>query len=135
MRVVRLLRQRTLGNSSSAVSKVIEEQYGEKYVTSLESYFSNCKSFQSSAHRGFFGIPHFQRPPPQRPVPRHRWFMKVYQLDVINRLDYIKASITSQFGAILKMDSTKKITNKLAGISYFSLRATIYVIFVLFCTT
>lgn len=115
LRVVRLLRQRTLGNSSSAVSKVIEEQHGEKYVTSLESYFSNCKSFQSSAHRGFFGIPHFQRPPPQRPVPRHRWFMKVYQLDVINRLDYIKASITSQFGAILKMDSTKKITNKLAG--------------------
>lgn len=55
--------------------------------------------------------------------------MKVYQLDVINRLDYIKASITSQFGAILKMDSTKKITNKLAGISYFSLLATIYVIF------
>lgn len=109
LRVVRLLRQRTLGNSSSAVSKVIEEQHGEKYVTSLESYFSNCKSFQSSAHRGFFGIPHFQRPPPQRPVPRHRWFMKVYQLDVINRLDYIKASITSQFGAILKMDSTKKI--------------------------
>lgn len=51
--------------------------------------------------------------------------MKVYQLDVINRLDYIKASITSQFGAILKMDSTKKITNKLAGISYFSLLATI----------
>lgn len=54
--------------------------------------------------------------------------MKVYQLDVINRLDYIKASITCQFGAILKMDSTKKITNKLAGISYFSLLATIYVI-------
>jgi len=52
--------------------------------------------------------------------------MKVYQLDVIDRLEYIKASITSQFGAILKMDSTKKITNKLAGISYFSLLATIY---------
>jgi len=83
LRVVRLLRQRTLGNSSSAVTKVIEEQHGEKYATSLESYFSNCKTFQSSAQRSFFTIP--------EPLELR----------------------------------TKKITNKLAGIFYFSLLATI----------
>ena len=31
------------------------------------------------------------------------------------RIDYIKAPITSVFGRILKMDSTKKIVRKLAG--------------------
>lgn len=41
--------------------------------------------------------------------------MEVYQIDVLNRVDYIKAHMTSQFGTVLKMDSTKKITNKLAG--------------------
>ncbi|KAI4794050.1 hypothetical protein KUCAC02_032316, partial [Chaenocephalus aceratus] len=30
-------------------------------------------------------------------------------------MDHIKASITSTFGSILKMDSTKKITKKLSG--------------------
>lgn len=54
-------------------------------------------------------------PPPATAVPRHRWFMKVYQIEVLNRVDYIKAHMTSQFGTVLKMDSTKKITNKLAG--------------------
>ena len=43
--VVRLL-QKTLGNSSSTVTKVVEEQDGDKYVTCLESYFSNCKMFK-----------------------------------------------------------------------------------------
>jgi len=41
--------------------------------------------------------------------------MKVYQLDVISRLDFELAELTSTFGEILKIDSTKKITNKLAG--------------------
>lgn len=39
----------------------------------------------------------------------------MYALDIMARMDYIKASITSVFGRILKMDSTKKIVRKLAG--------------------
>ncbi|KAK2874526.1 hypothetical protein Q8A67_021679 [Cirrhinus molitorella] len=45
----------------------------------------------------------------------HRWLMQVYAQDVLQRLDEIKATITSQYGRILKMDSTKKVARKLAG--------------------
>ncbi|KAM6945642.1 uncharacterized protein FYW47_017946 [Aplochiton taeniatus] len=38
-----------------------------------------------------------------------------YGRDILSRLDHIKARITSTFGSTLKMNSTKKITKKLAG--------------------
>ncbi|XP_026110190.1 uncharacterized protein LOC113083135 [Carassius auratus] len=51
-------------------------------------------------------------------IPKHRWLMQVYAQDVLQRLDEVKATITSQYGRILKMDSTKKVARKLAGRSY-----------------
>lgn len=106
---------RGLGNSSSAVMKQVREQHGESYLNNLQLYLSHCRDFKTSAERGFFAPIQFTEPPPAAAVPRHRWFMKVYQIEVLNRVDYIKAHMTSQFGTVLKMDSTKKITNKLAG--------------------
>ena len=41
--------------------------------------------------------------------------MHVYCLDVLHRLQDIKASITSVFGSVLKLDLTKKVVKKLAG--------------------
>ena len=115
LKVVRLLRGRGLGNSSSAVMKQVSEQHGECYLNNLQLYLSNCREFKASAGKGFFAPLQFTEPPPAATIPRHRWFMKVYQIDVLERVEYIKAHLTSQFGTVLKMDSTKKITNKLAG--------------------
>lgn len=42
-------------------------------------------------------------------VPTNRWLMPVYTKDIMSRMDHIKARITSVFGSVLKMDSTKKI--------------------------
>ncbi|XP_062605045.1 uncharacterized protein LOC134266846 [Saccostrea cucullata] len=115
LKVVRLMRQRGLGNSSSAVRKQVREQHGESYLIKLQMYLSNCREFKASVDRGFFVPTQFSEPPIPAEIPGYSWFMKVYQLDVLQRVDYIKAHLTSQFGNILKMDSTKKITNKLAG--------------------
>lgn len=115
LKIVRLLRQRGLGNSSSAVMKQVREQHGESYLNNLQMHLSHCRDFKTSAERGFFAPIQFSEPPPAAAVPTHCWLMKVYQIDVLNRVDYIKAHMTSQFGTVLKMDSTKKITNKLAG--------------------
>ncbi|XP_041836780.1 uncharacterized protein LOC121636983 [Melanotaenia boesemani] len=51
--------------------------------------------------------------PPVSPDPFFACQMFLY--DVLTRLDEYKARITSTFGSILKMDSTKKVTKKLAG--------------------
>lgn len=59
----------------------------------------------------------FEEPPALKPVPKFKWLLSVYAIDIMNIMDFIKASITSTFGSILKMDSTKKIVKKLAGYS------------------
>jgi hypothetical protein len=43
------------------------------------------------------------------PVPTAQWLLFVYVRDVLQRLDEYKAKVTSTFGQILKVDSTKKV--------------------------
>ena len=50
-------------------------------------------------------------------LPQAQWFISAYARDVWSRLDVCRADITSVFGEILKIDSTKKILKKLAGVS------------------
>ncbi len=49
-----------------------------------------------------------QEPPEPIDIPTSRWLLSVYGRDILSRIGHIKASITSIFGNILKMDSTKK---------------------------
>uniref|UniRef100_A0A8W8NVU4 DUF6729 domain-containing protein n=1 Tax=Magallana gigas TaxID=29159 RepID=A0A8W8NVU4_MAGGI len=96
LKIVRLLRQRGLGNSSSAVMKQVREQHGESYLNNLQMHLPHCRDFKTSAERGLFAPIQFSEPPPAAAVPTHCWLMKVYQIDVLNRVDYIKAHMTSQ---------------------------------------
>ncbi|KAK5610050.1 hypothetical protein CRENBAI_013629 [Crenichthys baileyi] len=49
-------------------------------------------------------------PPPMPNLYRHQYgLLTVYGYDVVTRLEEYKARITSTFGSILKMDSTKKV--------------------------
>ncbi|MEQ2289570.1 hypothetical protein AMECASPLE_034493 [Ameca splendens] len=57
----------------------------------------------------------FPEPPQLDVVPSCKWLLSVYSQDILAKLEDIKAHITSTYGSILKMDSTKKITKKLAG--------------------
>ncbi|XP_072768982.1 uncharacterized protein [Nerophis lumbriciformis] len=50
-----------------------------------------------------------------RPLPSVSWLLSVYVREVYPRMEHTKARITSIFGSILKMDSTKKMIKKLAG--------------------
>lgn len=52
----------------------------------------------------------FQEPPQPEIIPSYKWVLAVYGWDILTRLEHIKASITSIYGRILKMDSTKKVT-------------------------
>ncbi|XP_056461292.1 uncharacterized protein LOC130401508 [Gadus chalcogrammus] len=54
-------------------------------------------------------------PKPSPDVPQYGWLLVVYCHDILSRLEDVKARVTSVFGSILKMDSTKKVTRKLAG--------------------
>ncbi|CAL8310590.1 unnamed protein product [Gadus morhua 'NCC'] len=112
IRVIRMLRERTLGNSSTRLAKQLRENHGEEWLQRVARYLEVCADFVDQP--SLFPVV-CQEPPEPVAVPTNRWLLTVYGKDLMSRMDHIKASITSTFGAILKMDSTKKVTKKLAG--------------------
>ncbi|MEQ2191466.1 hypothetical protein XENOCAPTIV_029084 [Xenoophorus captivus] len=112
IRVICLLRDHTLGNSSARLLKQLKENHGEEWLNRLGHYFEECANFVNQPSL----LPVVcQEPPEPIDVPTDCWLLSVYGRDILSRIDHIKASITSTFGIILKLDSTKKITKKLAG--------------------
>ncbi|XP_077959181.1 uncharacterized protein LOC120819758 [Gasterosteus aculeatus] len=113
MRVVIQLRSRTLGNSANQLYNTLREQHSDAWMRRAIKYLGVCEPFLAlCSARG--QIP----PPPEMPpLPSPVWLLTVYSYDVLARLDEYKARITSTFGSIIKMDSTKKVTKKLAGIA------------------
>ncbi|XP_019899761.2 uncharacterized protein LOC109615266 [Esox lucius] len=73
-------------------------------------YLGECQHFMTSGNIR----PQFPPLPEMPKVPSLVWLLTVYSMGVLSRLDELKARVTSVFGSILKMDSTKKVTNKLA---------------------
>ncbi|KAJ8404578.1 hypothetical protein AAFF_G00334410 [Aldrovandia affinis] len=94
-----MLRDRTLGNTLPDWSSTCEN-HGEEWLNRLSHYLGVCADFV--AH------PSLLEPPEPVNVPTSWWLLSVYGRDIISRMDHIKASITSTFGSILKMDSSKK---------------------------
>ncbi|XP_073719431.1 uncharacterized protein [Misgurnus anguillicaudatus] len=112
IRVIRMLRERTLGNSPTRLVKQLRENHGEEWLDRLAHYMEECAGFLKSPSL----LPVVcQKPPEPIDVPTSKWLLSVYGRDIISRIDHIRASITSTFGTVLKMDSTKQITKKLAG--------------------
>ncbi|XP_059361668.1 uncharacterized protein LOC132099242 [Carassius carassius] len=112
MRVIRLLRERGLGNSPTRVIKQLRENHSEQWLHRLARYTTQCVDFLNQP--GVMPVK-FQEPPEPTVVPSCKWLLTVYSQDILTRLDEIHARITSTYGSVLKMDSTKKITKKLAG--------------------
>ena len=106
IRVVRFLRERTLGNSSTRLMKQLMEQHTEEWLNKTLRYLTECSHFVDQP--GLIQMP-CQEPPVPAVVPTFRWLLTVYGKDILTRLEEVKASITCTFRSILKMDSTRKV--------------------------
>lgn len=113
--VIAMLRSRTLGNSSHAIANSVLEQHSEDYLAKVQAYLADCSRHKESRARMNQPAFDYRKPPTFKGVPRYQWFLATYLRDVWSRLELIKASITSIYGSVLKIDSTKKICKKLAG--------------------
>ncbi|XP_042627584.1 uncharacterized protein LOC109091091 [Cyprinus carpio] len=111
-RVLRMMRERTLGNSVTQLYKKLMEQHSEAWTQRVLQYLTACEPFTRSS---LVQPPVFPDPPLLPALPKPKWLLAVYARDVLGRLHEVKAKITSVFGCVLKMDSTKKVTKKLAG--------------------
>ncbi|XP_036943164.1 uncharacterized protein LOC119012987 [Acanthopagrus latus] len=112
IRVLRMMRERTMGNSVTQLYKKLQEQHSEAWMERVLQYLTACEPFTRSA---VVRPSVFAEPPCLPALPKPKWLLAVYARDVLSRLHEVKAKITSIFGSVLKMDSTKKVTKKLAG--------------------
>lgn len=104
--MIRFLRERTLGNSPTRLVRQLRENHSEEWLKRVCRYLGACSAFV--AQPSLLPVT-FQDPPQPVTIPTHRWILAVYGRDILSRLDHIKARITSTFGTVLKMDSTKKV--------------------------
>lgn len=109
LRVIRLLRERGLGNSPTRLVKQLRENHSEEWLQRLARYSTQCVDFVKLP--GVLPIK-FQEPPKPTVVPSWKWLLTVYSQDILTRLDEIHARITSTYGTVLKMDSTKKVSGR-----------------------
>ncbi|XP_038834482.1 uncharacterized protein LOC120032449 [Salvelinus namaycush] len=114
LKVVRLMRERTLGNSVTRLYNQLREQHSLTWMSRTLYYLSVCDHFVVPGAAPLRVTP----PPPFLDVPSAQWLLTVHGYDVLFQLEDFKARVTSIFGSILKMDSTKKVTKKLAGAAH-----------------
>ena len=100
-----LLKPRTFGNSSSYVKKALEEIHSEEWGRQTIKYLTACKLNRRYTSKATS----YQNPPPFRPLPQASWFATVHSYDIASHVDEMKAVVTSTYGRVLKIDSTKKV--------------------------
>ncbi|XP_023184849.1 uncharacterized protein LOC111607158 [Xiphophorus maculatus] len=114
-RCVTLLKPRTVGNSSSYVQQALEELHSEEWAKRTIDYLTDCELHKKKTALSRIHEVVYQNPPEFSPLPLAQWFETVHANEILCHLSEMKGVITSTYGRILKLDSTKKITKKLAG--------------------
>ncbi|XP_063969339.1 uncharacterized protein LOC129281443 [Lytechinus pictus] len=114
-KIVVMLRDRTLGNGPFQMIRKLKEVHTDAWLAKTAFYCSAVEEFFNASERGLIDQPNCPPPPAMPSLPTYHWLLTVYCNDVLERIDEVKASITSVFGRILKVDSSKKITRKLRG--------------------
>lgn len=113
--VITFLKSRTLGNSSHALHNTLLELHSEKWMADNLRYLNDCRRHQSGLKLVKKQPPKYEEAEPFKVIPTSRWLLSAFASDVWCRRESLKATVTSTFGTILKIDSTKKILRKLAG--------------------
>ena len=54
----------------------------------------------------------YPRPPAFRSLPLAQWFQTAHTTEILGHVDEMKAVVTSVYGKVLKIDSTKKVIEK-----------------------
>ncbi|MEQ2162429.1 hypothetical protein GOODEAATRI_019699, partial [Goodea atripinnis] len=110
-KVVSQMKGQTLSNSTNRLHSFLVENHTEEWMTRCLLYLETCGKFQVA---GVHLAP-TAHPSRMQPVPTSGWLLSTYARETFSRMEELQASVTSVFGSILKMDSTKKVIKKLAG--------------------
>ncbi|XP_078807431.1 uncharacterized protein LOC144994226 isoform X1 [Oryzias latipes] len=115
--VVRLLWDRTEGNTTVKVWRQVQENPHEEYLHRKDLYTTLLMS--TVEPRGIVSsLGHTFRPPPPPPsreLASTRLLRHAFLLAEADNVQHYRNQILSTFGTVLKMDSTKKVVKKLSG--------------------
>ena len=109
------MRARTLGNSPTALQHSIQEEHSEAWMRKHLLYLSDCASHIKGQQRLSLPQSTYVHAVQPKTLPKAKWFLASYVRDVYSGLPTLLAAVTSVYGSILKIDSTKKICRKLQG--------------------
>ena len=111
------MRSRTIGNSSTALQRNIQELHRQAWLRKVLSYTSDCDHHRKGVLSLMQPLPNYERPPVFKRLPTATRFLAAYVRDVYTRIDVLKTAATSAYGSVLKIDSTKKVCKKLQGLA------------------
>eukprot|EP00794_Sanderia_malayensis_P021122 gene21122-23194_t len=113
--VLSMLRSRRVGNSPTALQALLHELHTETWLTRQAEYLHDCISYRKGVMSHSALSSNFEPVEAFKSLPPASWFLAAYARDVWSRRESLKASLSSVFGSILKIDATKKTCRKLAG--------------------
>ncbi|KAK7131740.1 hypothetical protein R3I93_018338 [Phoxinus phoxinus] len=114
--VVRLLRDRTEGNTMIKVWRQVQENHMEDYYQRKDLYTTLLMALvEPGGIVSALGHGEFQAAPLPRKLPSARLLRHAFLLAEADNVQDYRSQILSTFGTVLKMDSTKKVVKKLSG--------------------
>ncbi|XP_062393947.1 uncharacterized protein LOC134082321 [Sardina pilchardus] len=113
--VIRLLRDRTEGNTMTKVWRQVMEGHCEEYLQRKDLYTTLLTQYTQPGTITSLLTPQFQRPPQRRELPSPKLLRKAFLIAEAENIEDYRTQIMSTFGKVLKYDSTKKICKKLSG--------------------
>ena len=106
-----MMRPRTLGNTSNFIRQVIDELHSEEWGKKVMLYLADCELHKRGCVLRGKQAPVYQSPPRYRPPAGAAWFETAHSNEVLQQVTAMKSVITSTYGRILKIDSTKKVSH------------------------
>lgn len=107
--IIRLLRDRTEGNTMIKVWRQVQENHMEDYYQRKDLYTTLLVALvEPGGIVSALGHGEFQAAPPPRELPCARLLRHAFLLAEADNVQDYRSQILSTFGTVLKMDSTKK---------------------------
>ncbi|KAK0138576.1 hypothetical protein N1851_024888 [Merluccius polli] len=113
--VIRLMRDRTEGNTMTKVWRQVLESHCEDCLQRKDLYTTLLSQYNQPGKITSILTPQFQRPPQRRELPSPKLLRKAFLIAEVDNIEDYRTQIMSTVGKVLKYDSTKKICKKLSG--------------------
>lgn len=103
--VLKQMTGRTLGNSANWLYSHLVENHTKEWISRCLLYLETLNKLEVAGVQ--FTPPPL--PPKMLPVPTSGWLLSTYAREIFSQMEDLQAGVTSIFGSILKMASTKKV--------------------------